>query len=403
MTEMDTQIKHFIKQFLEDRNLQLNEIEICSNGSVGKNFMGSIKCVKVRGKKPHNFVVKIAPSNIIFRNAHATKAIYLREIYTYEKILPTFLELQMNYKVPLIFDSYPKYCASSKVDLNEFVVMKNVMSLGYKNYDNFEFDLEHAVLVMKALGKLHALSFGLRKKNFDAFCEIRNNARDDEYQPEFVPTSQEVLDLFTMAGLNSLDPVNDKVAFEKFDAFRKNIGSVVRAAFTEMNHSEYAVVTHGDCWIANFLFKYQDNQVPNDVLLLDWQFTRIGSPAFDISQFFFICCGRKIRNLHYTKLLQTYYESLSSFLKFFDEEACELFPYEVLMEHLRKFSVLGLATALRMKYLLTVDHESLPKSDCIDDIQQFSKQIFEAKRNASLYNVEMRDVILDYINFGYNI
>ncbi|KAF5287406.1 hypothetical protein FQR65_LT12231 [Abscondita terminalis] len=371
--------------------------------------MAFLKSVDVYGKNSHgedtenHFVVKTAPGNRIFRKAFATRSIYMREIFTYENILPTFFELQKRYKVPQVFDSYPEYYSSSTTDAKEFLVMKNVFPLGYRNHNKFKtIDFNHALLVIKRLGQFHALSFALRKKNFEAFCGLRNNAYDIEYQPGYEPTSQPMMDLYGSFGLESLDPEKDKVVYEKFNLFRKNIVNVTKDAVREMFDSEHAVIVHGDFWTANILFNYQDRRIPADVLFLDWQFTRIGSPAFDISQLLFICCDKETRDKHYEDLINAYYKSLSEFLKFFDEDANELFPYEMFLRHLKEYSVMGLAFALRVIYLLTIEDDDGPsETDNPTDLQELITRPFRAKRYVNVYKTIMKNVITDYVNFGY--
>ncbi|KAF5295929.1 hypothetical protein FQR65_LT19863 [Abscondita terminalis] len=397
-----------IKKILKSMDVNQYSFEICTDTFKGNNWMAFLKSVDVYGKNSHgedtknHFVVKTAPGNEIFRKAFATRRIYMREIFTYENILPTFRELQKNYKVPQVFDSYPEYYSSSTTDAKEFLVMKNVFPLGYRNHNKFKtIDFNHALLVIKRLGQFHALSFALRKKNFEAFCSLRNNAYDIEYQPGYELTSQPMMDLYGSFGLDSLDPEKDKVVYEKIQSFSQEYANVTKVAVREMFDSEHAVIVHGDFWTVNILFNYQDGGVPSDVLFLDWQFARIGSPAFDISQLLLICCNKETRNKHYHDLINAYYKSLSSFLNFFGEDANDLFPYNVLLQHLEQYSVMGLATALRIKFLLTIDDEGPSETDNPTDLQEFIMRRLELKRHVNVYKKIMNDVITDYVNFGY--
>ncbi|KAK4878579.1 hypothetical protein RN001_011085 [Aquatica leii] len=410
MEENESDLRHHIENYLKTINISDYTLQISSDSTKGNNFMALVKRINVRGKnaKDENtelsFVAKTAEVNEAFRKANFINSIYKREIYTYEKILPSFFELQIRYNVPVRFESYPEYYVSSTTDFEEFVILKDMKVCGYKNCDKQHFfDFNHASLLIKELGKLHALSFALKEKEPEVFREICNNARDLEYQPGFLATSKNITDLFCIFAVKSLDPLEDRVAFDKFYHFRKKILDVTKGVICEVFDSKHAVVVHGDCWLENFLFKYQDDHVPTDVCILDWQKLRVGSPAFDISQILFLCCDKETRNNHYSDLLLAYYQSFSSFLKFFNEDANELFSFEVLLLHLKKYSVFGLARALKVIYFLAINNEDIPDISNIKDMSESVNMYLNAKRNVNLYNKVMRDMILDYISFGYNM
>lgn len=55
--------------------------------------------------------------------------------------------------------------------------------------------------------------------------------------------------------------------------------------------------------------------VPVDIRLLDWQIMRYSSPVCDIMYYIFGCTTKLLRDRHYSEFLDTYYNSLSTFLK----------------------------------------------------------------------------------------
>lgn len=65
----------------------------------------------------------------------------------------------------------------------------------------------------------------------------------------------------------------------------------------------YSVVTQGDCWIPNFLLRY-DKSIPVEGKMIDFQMCRYASPVLDISAFIYCNTSQNLRENHYTELLQ---------------------------------------------------------------------------------------------------
>ena len=78
--------------------------------------------------------------------------------------------------------------------------------------------------------------------------------------------------------------------------------------------SSYKVLNHGDLWVNNFMFKYEEEK-PVDVIFVDFQMSFYSSPGIDIN--YFICTSPKtaIRLKNRTKILEHYHKSFASTLK----------------------------------------------------------------------------------------
>lgn len=68
-------------------------------------------------------------------------------------------------------------------------------------------------------------------------------------------------------------------------------------------------VLHGDFWINNMLFKYEDGH-PIAAKLVDFQLSRIGHPTSDLLYFLFTSTTSKLRRSHARDWLRHYYETL---------------------------------------------------------------------------------------------
>ncbi|KAF2904033.1 hypothetical protein ILUMI_02130 [Ignelater luminosus] len=200
--------------------------------------------------------------------------------------------------------------------------------------------------------------------------------------------------------LKSLDPVKDKIAYDKFKKFQENLFEMAKNATQPGPAGKYAVIGHGDCWSNNMLFKYNSSSKPHppsEICLLDWQLARAGSPALDLAYFIFTCTDKPLRDGHYDHLIQEYYESLSSFLRELGSDPDKLFPFEVLQEHLKKFCIFGLFIAITIVYGMSSEAEDIPD---IHNMTQLEELNFETS-NIQKYYARIRGVVLDFIKFGY--
>lgn len=74
------------------------------------------------------------------------------------------------------------------------------------------------------------------------------------------------------------------------------------------------VLNHGDLWINNFLFKYEEGK-PVDVIFVDYQMSYFTSPGLDINYFLCTSPTNEVREKKVDALIETYYNHFSKTLK----------------------------------------------------------------------------------------
>ena len=100
----------------------------------------------------------------------------------------------------------------------------------------------------------------------------------------------------------------------------KNFIGSSQSFFEHMMHlvnsnSPLAVICHGDCWINNFLYKYDEENRIDETCLVDFQLIRVGSPLLDISNLIYCCTDKQMRHDHMDVFLRTYHSELVLSLK----------------------------------------------------------------------------------------
>jgi thiamine kinase-like enzyme len=130
------------------------------------------------------------------------------------------------------------------------------------------------------------------------------------------------------------------------EAYLGNVWNKMGALATPQE--PYSVILHGDAIINNILFHYpleETEENPDKLCLIDFQMSRYGSPALDLS-FFLLRYHTEEAGHNYRELLRVYHDALREFLMEMGSKADELFPFSALEEEMQKYSAFGMAMAL---------------------------------------------------------
>lgn len=221
-------------------------------------FIGGAHKVKIKGLRhgveiERYVLIKWHPDpagRACFRQA------YLREIAYYVDVVPALLEIQR--KCNIIEGLRMKFPNCIYVSTEREKESATVL-LPFKEYHSFDrfhkMDINHAVLVIKNLAKLHGLSFALSKLNLEKYEVIKKIFNKDvQYgDVEMIPQS---LKSYYMA---SVAIVTDTVAREKLIDLVPKISTILNKSTS--SNQIYNTICHADCWNNNLVFKYHVSTV----------------------------------------------------------------------------------------------------------------------------------------------
>jgi fructosamine-3-kinase len=198
--------------------------------------------------------VKTPPVNEIRRQMYNSAASFNRESYVYEHILPTLKNFQASRLTSSdqLFDKYPNLVAASCEPNHEFLVLKDLAEEGFKNAPKSSpLDFDHTALVLVNLAHLHAISFAMRDQKPELFATVTASLQETVFCLPVHEHLQTFLAKQVDYALTTL--ADDELELrEKLLDFQKGFGQTM----ANITHSkEDAVVTHGDCWISNIMFR----------------------------------------------------------------------------------------------------------------------------------------------------
>lgn len=211
------------------------------------------------------------------------------------------------------FIEYPKCYNTIDVEPYESLMLEDLSVRGFQIVDRYseEISADHVSLIMRTLGKLHAISFALRDQQPEKFNHLTSELNEifmnikSEMKVAYTKECEIIYDVL------SAEEDADLLAKVK-KLYEKN---PVDIASDCLIPDEHAVISHGDAWQNNIMFKYDDSGKPKEILLLDWQLSRLSSPIIDVIYFISLCTTKELRDVHYDNFLKIYHESLSEHIR----------------------------------------------------------------------------------------
>lgn len=286
------------------------------------------------------FIAKVPPSNQARRLMYNSARHFTREKYMFDTVLPAFVTFQLKHLLPTqIFRNFPTLKAASACASDEFVLLNDLSSEGFANVDRpTPLDFQRCRLVLQHLAHLHAISFAMKDQQPDELARLTDGGALDEII--FVEPLNAKFESFLQDNVRYVqstlnDPINQEdvpVASKIFEFGREYGQFMVRCCAERQD----AVVLHGDCWISNMMFKGMDEMV-----LLDWQVSRYGTVAIDLSYFLFCCTDATLRQ-RLPELLTGYHRELTVRISALGSDGPKLFPFEKLQWHMANYARFGL-------------------------------------------------------------
>ncbi|XP_017767832.1 PREDICTED: uncharacterized protein LOC108556296 [Nicrophorus vespilloides] len=411
ITEIRPQTREIIEKHLEGLSYSEIEIDVEKGSAKGDNYLGIITKATVKAKskegvkRTFHWIIKNASDNEEFRLLMHIKNLFTREIYIYQSVFPEFFKLQDELNIKDRFENVP-HVHTIFDGVPETIIMEDLKEQGYVMLNRRKpLDYDHCMMALKEYAKFHALSFALKHKRPGVFKQLSDNLHENFFSVMGVEGMN-----INMANLNdkvfkAMKP-EDEEALDKFKKYSENAFGMAVDQIQAESAGEYAVVTHGDSWVNNILYKYDDKsqpEVPTSLSIIDFQMSRLGSPALDLIYFIFTCTSKELRDSHLQEMLQVYHKSLTDFLRQFSLDTEKVYPYSILQDHMRQFSAYGLMMTIMVTHLMMSEGDETPdleNADLTDHAGFESSFIYESK-NEALFGERIRDVVIDMAAQNY--
>ena len=151
------------------------------------------------------------------------------------------------------------------------------------------------------------------------------------------------------------------------------------------------MTVHGDAWVNNTMFTYDDSGKPSKVLLLDLQLVGEACPTVDFARIFYTSLKPDIRQKYTDHFLQIYHDKFLYFCYILKSEPLPGFNMETLRRRYRRLQIDGFILTLSLLNLSLSPPPPAP--DSLEFKERKTKSIIEIFKGITEANKNNRNLI----------
>lgn len=285
-------------------SFKLNLIGEVPLGFLGNHYELAIEIKNKLINEVHqlSFFVKTKPTVATHIEYVDDIGVFPKETELFENLLPKLQNVTSFLK-----SQWSPKCYITKKDV---LVFENLAKQNYQMATDRLVDLEHCKIIVKTLAEFHAASVILEKKENIAINKVYPNViKEATYILEEGYTRNKWL----LSGINALTFI---CKMSKREKEAHLLSSKIKGAVAKVKPSvdSQNVLCHGDLWLNNFMFKYNDNKVEGCVLV-DFQLVRYAAAALDVMCCLHLVTSKNIRDSNLQQLLKIYYDRFVTVLE----------------------------------------------------------------------------------------
>ncbi|CAD7091875.1 unnamed protein product [Hermetia illucens] len=310
-------VQDALRKYTKDSSLEIVKLEIVPASSKGDNYCGVMTRIRVKftrdeckGIQSGSYILKSTfedEADTITVHVMEGYNVYNHELEMYGTIFPKLRSILEN--IDYREDLVPR---TVTIDLDhKSIFFEDLTARGFQMADVKKgLNTEHVKIILIKLAKMHAASALLDQEN-PKICRKFDRGLFNKHYEGFAPFMTRNLEVCArmVRGWEGYEMYGDKL----MNLVPKLTEYGQRA--TEPRKHHLNVLTHGDLWCNNTMFKYNDKGEPVDVILLDFQFSCWASPTIDLHYLFNTSLAEGLWLNHIEEFVQFYYLNLRKSLE----------------------------------------------------------------------------------------
>ncbi|XP_046402314.1 uncharacterized protein LOC124168221 [Ischnura elegans] len=372
--------------------------------------------------KSHALFVKTVSPVDYQREIMKSINVFSKELLYFSQVVPQMVKVSHGkVQIPL-----PACYHTIEEKENASLYMEDLLGSGYRlanrSYLMDGYDYAHSSLVMKGIGKLHALSIAAEKKLDSGKGTWLHSCPEfgKEYlyfvpSPENPPTPIHETVGGSIASIKDLCQELEGLPKEAVasGALEKVLEGVwpTLCRLKETPNDNRRILIHGDFWANNMMFRYRNNNgedEPVDVKFFDLQLAKVCHPGVDLFYFLYVNTRRQLREKYLSVLLDEYYESLSTNLKLLDGSVPPYSQSDFRADMMGKYKPFGVIMAtLFCPWMMLGDEFLLPNADDMtsEKMEEMFKQgsaaiVLARFRNDPKFRSQVEDIIREFVDMA---
>ncbi|XP_014292107.1 uncharacterized protein [Halyomorpha halys] len=400
--ELDKEfLQGVLRESEADPYLEIVSVESSPGCNIGDNYMSAVSRLVINAETPSHqsfqksLLMKRQPASIARRQAFRCDPAFRNEAAAYRKVLPGlchFAGCRL---------AFPQCLHAS----SQFVVLEDLKQAGYEMADRAKgLDLAHAKLALEELGRFHGTSLALKHVDPKSFSSLKTAVQELVFVPEAVPVFGASLEnslRMALMGLEVYKAAGETIIQEAVHKMQILRGTVFQRMLYLVKPKEpLSVICHGDFYINNMLFRYENSEEPESVMFVDLQVCRYASLATDILYFLYSSLQPGVVSLYHDELIEVYQAALNAEITRLAPGACEVSMKQI-QDEIENHALYGLI----MAFLILPAVTALPGATLnLDKVESFSSDEFlESAREilSPRYFERLRELVLDFVDRGY--
>ncbi|KAI4503355.1 hypothetical protein M0802_001577 [Mischocyttarus mexicanus] len=348
-------LENILRKAKNDDSIRVVDIFSKAATAKGDNYTSDMHriSVKISWKqgdreftKKKSLIVKVAPTGDNLKSDMIEKS----GIFITEMSMMTGLLKKMNDLVG------PDHILGGRVfyvkkESPMFLVIEDLAPLGFRMADRQAgLDLTHCMLAMRGLARFHASSVAVCEKEPHHTKIYTKGIYYSGHPPE--------LTCFFNFGTKSLAAqVKKWPNYEKYAVKIDKIADKLyyeTAKLMKYRDGEFNVINHGDFWVNNMMFRYNEEGKPIDHIFVDFQMCVYGSPAIDLQYFLSTSPNKEVYENNRNELIEEYHSTLCNIMK---QLHCKTQPpsMEKFLKSMKEYEIVAMISSFAILPLVLVD------------------------------------------------
>ncbi|XP_055710240.1 uncharacterized protein LOC129805975 [Phlebotomus papatasi] len=309
-----------------------------------------------------SFFVKVFPDDIKERAEYAEEMkVFQKENDLYSYLLPRLQDIGIGAK---------EWAAQSYLAKDDrILVIENLKVDGFKmavNQGRGNFDFDHLSMALDVLARFHACGIVLEDRSHTPVVQMYPDCFEENGYPDDVNHIRITgLRNAILAHLELIKRIpkyqNNQILSKILQEYPKTVMKIVD--FVKISDQFKNVVSHGDLWANNIMFKYEEVDKekkalkPIDGRLVDFQLVRYAPPALDVVTLICNTTDSVLRQDKLDILLEGYYKRLTKELSRFGIVAEDIISWDDFLESYEYYKLAGLIESVLFGHLTTLPPE----------------------------------------------
>ncbi|XP_011213899.2 uncharacterized protein LOC105233494 [Bactrocera dorsalis] len=192
------------------------------------------------------------------------------------------------------------------------VLMEDLRPYGFKNVNRLEgFDMEHTKAALKKLAQWHAAS-AVRVETKGQYPKVVTEGIFNEGMLTMLEMMIELTAPLYMECARTYE--GHEEYYDSLQRCHRYYADELRPLMN-IDPNEFNVLNHGDFWVNNIMFQYDDAGKLKETYFVDLQLTRYGSPMIDLYFLLLSSTSLDLKLKHFDYFIKYYHDNLIEYLK----------------------------------------------------------------------------------------